>query len=63
MSLSIHQHLFLVLVTCPKGLEVVVGQRSQVTRPLQAPSPLAVMASSFPVVSIPASSLITLPSH
>lgn len=62
MSLSIHQHLFLVLLTCAERLEVV-GQRSQVTRPLRHPSTLAVMASSFPLVSIPNQSLITLPSH
>lgn len=62
MSLSIYQHLFLVLLTCPKGLEVV-GRRSRVTRPPHDPSALAVVASSFPLVSIPAWSLVTLPSH
>lgn len=57
MSLSIHQHLFLVLLTCAERLEVI-GQGSQVTRPPHHPSILAVMSSSFPLVSIP-----TLPSR
>lgn len=54
MSLSIHQHLFLVLVTCPEGVEVVVGQRSQVTKFAHAPCTLAIVASSFLLVSIAA---------
>lgn len=61
MSLSIHQHFFLVLLTCPEELGVIGGQRSQVTKSPHAPCILAVVAASFPLVTIPAESLITLP--
>lgn len=61
MSLSIHQHFFLVLLTCPEELGVIGGQRSQVTKPPHAPCILAVVAASFPLVTIPAESLITPP--
>lgn len=37
MSLSIHQHFFLVLLTCPEELGVIGGQRSQVTKSPHAP--------------------------
>ena len=37
MSLAIHQHFFLVLLTCPEELGVIGGQRSQVTKSPHAP--------------------------
>lgn len=33
MSLPIHQHFFLVLLTCPEEMKSLIGQRCQVTKP------------------------------
>lgn len=52
MSLSIHQHFLLVLLTCPEELQAVGDQKLQVAKPPYVPCTLAMVASSFLLVSI-----------